>query len=140
MTPQEINTMSAALRRITHTHETSRIIPGTSKLLGNCRLRQRLSDSIVIPGNENHFHVFRDLPDKLRGQPILFVDIGNFQIDFLPRIHSDPVYQITADENVLDAIGNVALVRSADLALQPAQDPAKSILHEHLTPNMNIRY
>src|SRR5207302_5366914 len=110
------------------------------KLLGNGRLRQRLSNSIVIPWNQNHFHILRNLPDKLRSQPILLVNVRDLQVQFLPRIHSNPVHQITADENVLDAISNVPLVGTSDLALQPAQDPAKSILHEHLTPDMNIGY
>src|SRR5438034_287266 len=48
-------------------------------------------------------------------------------------------HKIPADDNILDAISNVPLFWTADLALQPAQDPAKSILHEHLTPNMDIR-
>src|SRR5713101_1630480 len=140
MKQQKINTLQTHLRRITQRHDTPRIIHRTGKLLGNGRLWQRLSDSIVIPWNKNHVHMFRNLPDKLRSQPILLVNVRDLQVQFLSGIHSNPVYQITADENVLDAISNVPLVRTADLALQPAQDPAKSILHEHLAPNMNIRY
>src|SRR5713101_8124574 len=93
----------------------------------------------MIPWNQNHLHILRNLSDKLRGQPILLVNIRYLQVHLLTRIHSNTIHKIPADDNILDAISNVPLVRTADLSLQPAQDPAKSILHEHLTPNMNIR-
>src|SRR5437879_7430066 len=82
----------------------------------------------------------RDLPDELRRQPILLVNIRHLQIHCLASTHSNPVHQIPANQNVLASIGNMSLIRTADLAPQPAQDPAKSILHEHLTPDVNIRY
>src|SRR5205807_2432589 len=94
----------------------------------------------MIPRNQNHIHMVRDLPDELRRQPILLVNISDLQIHFLSRIHSNPIHQIPANQNVLDSIGNMSLVRTTDLAPQPAQDPATSILHEHLTPDANIRY
>src|SRR5467141_3475714 len=93
----------------------------------------------MIPRNQNHIHILRNLSDKIRRQPILLVNISRLQVQLLTRIYSNTIHKISADDNILDAISNVPLVRTADLALQPAQNPAESILHEHLTPNMNIR-
>src|SRR5712664_1493766 len=139
MKQQEINTLKTHLRWITQRHDLAGIIYGTRKILGNSRLGQRLSNSIMIPWNQNHLHILRNLSDKLRGQPILLVNIRHLQVQLLTRIPSNTSHKIPADDNILDAISNVPLVRTSDLALQPAQDPAESILHEHLTPNMNIR-
>src|SRR6266568_8280442 len=140
MKQQEINTLQTHLRGITQRHDLAGIIDRTRKLFGNSRLWQRLSNRVMIPRNQNHIHIVRDLPDELRRQPILLVNISDLQIHFLSRIDSNPVHQIPANQNVLDSIGNMSLVRTTDLAPQPAQDPAKSILHEHLTPDVNIRY
>src|SRR6266487_4352245 len=140
MKQQKIDPLQTHLRRITQRHDPPGIIDRTRKILGNSRLWQRLSDRIVISRNQNHVHMFRDLPDKLRRQPILLVNVRDFQVHFLSGIHSNPVYEITANQNIFDPVRNMPLLWTADIPLQPGQDPAKSILHEHLTPDVNIRY
>src|SRR6266516_4225243 len=93
----------------------------------------------MIPRNQNHLHILRNLPDKLGREPILLVDIRHLQVDLLPRIHPDTIHKITPDHNILDTIRNLPLARITNLAPKPAQDPLERVLQEHLATNVDIR-
>src|SRR6266516_487338 len=93
----------------------------------------------MIPRNQNHLHILRNLPDKLGREPILLIDIRHLQINLLPRIHPNTIHKITSDQNILDTVGNLPLVRITHLAPKPAEDPLERVLQEHLATNMDIR-
>jgi hypothetical protein len=44
-----------------------------------------------------------DSANVLRGFPVLLVQVDNRQFLFLARIYSNPVYDVTADNNILGA-------------------------------------
>src|SRR6266516_6714718 len=93
----------------------------------------------MIPRNQNHLHILRNLPDKLGREPILLIDIRHLQINLLPLIHPNPIHKITSDQNIPDTVGNLPLVRITHLAPKPAEDPLERVLQEHLATNVDIR-
>lgn len=101
-------------------------------------LRLSGPDRVVVAGLDDDGDVVWDELELGGERLVLIVDVGDGEFFLLAGVDADTVDQVSGEDEVFQAAGNIPLAAVAEIAVDPTKKHGPFVLHEHLAADVDV--